>query len=451
MTMAYSPPPPPVGMPPAASELATGSAAKSAVDRRLALLAVAALTVSVAGIVLRALHLLPGSAAVGIGFGAVAISLRILLLWSARSASAAHRAKVLNRVSLAGLAVSGAVLVATLPRITRAGGLGMFFGDVFAHGFTLAIVTVAAGSVRTFTWRVHLGAGLTGLLAVSALVRVVNVPIYNHYGPDSLLEGAVIGPAIEEVFKALLLVLIVWLAARRREVRPSALDITLLGMWVGAGFALYEDAMFGRGGAHFGGAAPFSVIFPTQGQISGVNQVGAGHLLYTGVVGLGLGVGVLYRRRWRFAWLAVPGGLLVAFAEHASWNGKALAGDAAPGWIGLLSGVTLWGRLSSVLLIGGVAAMVVVEWRGATRAPTGWNGAQQPKQVGVPRWLWLTAAESGRRSVQLARLQVGAPRPAPRPVPQLAPQPGLQQGWQPGQEPTQEHGLWQPAPFGGQR
>ncbi|WP_194905291.1 PrsW family glutamic-type intramembrane protease [Catenulispora rubra] len=427
MTMAYSPPPPPVGMPPAAAL----RAAKSGVDRRLALLAVAALAVSVAGIVLRALHLLPASAAVGIGFGAVAISLRILLLFSARSAAAAHRAKVLNRVSLAGLAVSGAVLVGTLPRITKAGGMGPFFGDVFAHGWTLAIVTVAAGSVRTFTWRVHLGAGLTGLLAVSALVRVVNVPIYNHYGPDSLLEGAVIGPAIEEVFKALLLVLIVWLAARRREVRPSAVDITLLGMWVGAGFALYEDAMFGRGGAHFGGAAPFSVIFPTQAQVSGLNQVGAGHLLYTGVVGLGLGIGVLYRRRWRFAWLAAPAGLLVAFAEHASWNGKALAGDAAPGWIGLLSGVTLWGRLSSVLLIGGVAAMVVVEWRRATKAPAFWNGAQQQKQVGVPHWLWLTAAESGRRSTQLAQLQTSAPQS----VPQSAPQPGP----------------WHSAPFGGQR
>ncbi|NUR63545.1 MAG: PrsW family intramembrane metalloprotease [Catenulispora sp.] len=184
--------------------------------------------------------------------------------------------------------------------------------------------------MRTFTWRVYLGAGLTGMLAVSALVRMVNVPLYNHFGADSVLEGAAISPAIEEVFMSLLLVLIVWLAARRREVRPSAVDIGLLGMWIGAGFGLYEDAMFGRGDTHFGDAARFSVLFPMESKAGGLSQVGAGHLLYTGVVGLGLGVGVLYRRRWRFAWLAVPAGYFVAFAEHASWNGKAMTGDAAP-------------------------------------------------------------------------------------------------------------------------
>ena len=413
-------------------------AAKSADDRRLALLAGACLTVSVAGVMLRALHLLPSSAAVGIGLAAVAISLRILLLWSARSASAAHRAKVLNRVSLAGLAVSGAVLVVTLPRITKAGGMGPFFGDVFANGWTLALVTIAAGTVRTFTWRVYLGAGLAGLLAVSAIVRLVDVPLYNHFGPDSLLEGAAIGPGIEEVCKALLLVLIVWLAARRRDVRPSALDLTLLGMWVGAGYGLYEDAMFGRGGARFGAAAPFSVLFPSQDQISGLSQVGGGHLMYTGVVGLGLGIGVLYRRRWRFAWLAVPGAFFVAFAEHASWNGKAMAGDTAPSWIGLLSGVTLGGRLSSLLLIGGIAVMASFEWRRGTRArldPAGysasasasvsafWDGVQQRKSATVPRWLWLTAAESGRRGAQLAGVQCGGRQPVPNQPPPSQPFP----------------------------
>ncbi|NUR28903.1 MAG: hypothetical protein HOV83_24190, partial [Catenulispora sp.] len=144
---------------------------------------------------------------------------------------------------------------------------------------------------------------------------------------------------------------------------------------------------------------------------------------YTGVVGLGLGVGVLYRRCWRFAWLAVPAAFFVAFAEHASWNGRAGAGDAAPGWVGLLAGLTLEGRLSAFLLIGGVAAMIWFEWRRATQArldpgaaadsaaySAAWGGAQGQQPVVVPRWLWLKAAESGRRSARLAGVQCRVPQ-----------------------------------------
>lgn len=328
-----------------------------------------------------------------------AVGLRGLTDSAATSASDAQRSKVLDRVWLAGLAGSGAVLVGELPRITRAGGMGTFFGDAFAHGWTLVLVTVAAGSVRTFTWRAYVGAGLTGLLAVSALVRLVGDPLYRHFGPDSLLEGAVIGPAVEELCKALPLVLIGGLAARRRDVRPSALDLTLLGMWVGAGFALYEDAMFGRGGVRFGSALPVSLFFPTVDTVDGLSQVGAGHLMYTGIVGLGLGVGVLYRRRWRLAWLAVPGGCFVAFAEHASWNGRVGSAWAAPSWVGLLSGVTMSGRLSAFLLIGAIPTLVVFEWRRATRGGP---------RVAIPRWLWLPAAESRRRGAWLAVVQCGA-------------------------------------------
>ncbi|WP_228564305.1 PrsW family glutamic-type intramembrane protease, partial [Catenulispora rubra] len=416
--------------PPHAPALPVGT--KRAHDRRLVLLAAASLAVSVVGVVLRALHLLPSSAATGIGFAAAAIALRILMVFAARSASDAHRAKVLNRVSLAGLAVSGAVLAVALPRITKASGMGTFFGDVVAVGWTLALTMVATGTVRTLTWRVYLGAGLTGLLAVSALVRLVDVPLYHHFGPDSQLENAVIGPAIEEVFKALLLVLIVWLAARRRDVRPSALDLMLLGMWVGAGYELYEDAMYGRGGTHFGSVPVLSLVFPAMIKSDALSVVATGHLMYTGVVGLGLGVGVLYRRRWRFAWLAAPAGFFFGFAEHAGFNAVVVSGGGEkPWWASLLFDVSLSGYLSSLLLIGGGTGLVLYEWRRATKARldpasaapgcvASWKGSQG-QAVAVPRWLWVTQVESGRRSARLAGLQCQAPRTG---VPQvLAPPP----------------------------
>lgn len=198
----------------------------------------------------------------------------------------------------------------------------------------LALATLAAGPVRTYTWRVYLGAGLAGFLADSALVRLT-------------------GPAAEDVIEALLsalvVVLVVVLATRRRDVRPSALDLTLLGLWAGAGW----------------------------------------HLLDTGIVGLGLGIGVLYRRRWRLAWTAAPAALVLALAIPSRWI-----------------------VVSALILSSGIAAMAWFEWRHGTQRrldPTGYaSSASAVVPVlwhVVPRWLWLTAAEGARRGARLVELQ----------------------------------------------
>ncbi|MBS2539578.1 hypothetical protein KGQ20_43240 [Catenulispora sp. NF23] len=217
-------------------------------------------------------------------------------------------------------------------------------------GTILALATLAAGPVRTYPLRVYLGAGLAGFLVDSALVRLDE-------------------PAAEDVVNVLVLVLVVVLAARRRDVRPSALDLTLLGLWTG---------------------------------------VGVGHLLDTGIVGLGLGIGVLYRRRWRLAWMAAPAGLVMAFA--------------IPSWI----------VASLLVLSSGTAAMAWFEWRHGTQRrldPTGYASSSSAIVPVlwhvVPRWLWLTAAEGARRGARLAELQradLSTPGPLrPRPAAAQAP------------------------------
>ncbi|WP_194899067.1 hypothetical protein [Catenulispora pinisilvae] len=212
----------------------------------------------------------------------------------------------------------------------------------------LALATLAAGPVRTYTWRVYLGAGLVGFLADSALVRLTEPA-----AEDDVIKALLLALAV-----VLIVVLAVVLATRRRDVRPSALDLTLLGLWAGAGW----------------------------------------HLLDTGIVGLGLGIGVLYRRRWRLAWVAAPVGLVLAFA------GGTTAGNPIPSWMVAFS----------LVLSSGIAAMTCFEWRHGTQRrldPTGYaSSASAIVPVlwhVVPRWLWLTAAEGERRGTRLAELQRG--------------------------------------------
>lgn len=385
-------------------------------DRRFAVLGGAIVVVSIAGVVLHSADLLPQSATSGITLAATAIGLRLLLLWTARSASPETKTKVLNVVSLAGLAVSGMVLVLTLPHITGAGGVGLFLGDAVSYGWTLALLLLAAGGVRTLTWRVFLGAGLAGLLAVSAVVRFAGLPVAELIGLDTVLAAAGWVPLLEEVLKSALVLLVVLLAARQRDRRPSALDLTMLGAWTGAGFALYENAMYGRGGPYFATAPPFSILFPSQVDVYGSPFLASGHLVWTSLVGLGLGISVLYRHHWRLAWLAAPLAFVVAVFEHGAGNGIIGSEGSPPVMISIMAALTLNGYLSSLMLVGGVAAMGLLEWRGATRHRAPHPSAPPPhsrarsagtlqKQVRIPAWLRLASSESERRGAGLASLQ----------------------------------------------
>ena len=378
-------------------------------DRRVAVLAAVCVALSIVGVAMHALHVVPAPAAAGIVLAAVAVGLRIGLLWAIRAASSPQRARVLNVVSLVGLAVSTVTLIAVLPHVTRAAGLGRFTADLMAHAWTLGLLTAAAAPVRTLPWRAFVGAGLMGFLAVSSISRLVGRPVVSKLGDNSVLAVAGWAPFSEEVLKALPVVVVVLIAVRRTAVRPSALDLVLLGAWSGTGFALYENALFGRGGADWGAAPPFSLLVPSEisGQVDGVSMVVGGHLVYSALIGLGVAVGVLYRRRWRWAWLAAPVAAAVAYGEHAAVNAVSLA--AATGHVAAMarvaSIVSLGGWLSSLLLAGGLGLVASFEYRQATRAPVSLA------------WLRLPAAEGARRTQMLAGLQCPARPVLPVAVP----------------------------------
>jgi RsiW-degrading membrane proteinase PrsW (M82 family) len=324
-----------------------------------------------------------------------AIGLRGVYAYTVRSATSPSATGTTSLVSTIGLAVSVLTVIGTVPHITKTAGLGTFTTDLMAQLWTLAILTAVAAPVRTLGWRPLAGASLTGFLASTGMARLVARPVVVALGQSSLMATAVWVPLTEELFKALPLIFVAVTALRRTSARPSALDLMLLGAWTGAGFALYENAVLGRGGFDLAAAPVLSLVFPseTAGRAVGWTVVQTGHLVHTALIGLGLGVALFYRTRVPRAWIAAAVAVGAALLEHMGQNALALGHvNATVGQIML--GLTLGGRLSSILLLGGVAGVVAVEWRSI-------GGAMRPEL-----WAILPLAEARRRASRLAKAQL---------------------------------------------
>jgi hypothetical protein len=248
--------------------------------------------------------------------------------------------------------------------------------------------------VRTIGWRAFVGAGFTGFLASTALARLVGRPVVEKLGASSLLATALWVPITEELFKMLPVVLVLVLALRRSRSRPSVLDLTLLGAWTGAGFCLYENAAFGRGVFSLTASPVVSLFFPStlKGLATGWPMSQTSHLVHTALIALGVAYAVTYGRRVQRPWLVPVVAIAAVLAEHCSQN--AIVGG---GWNGIVAKaaiiVTLGGRLTPLMLIGGVAYVLVLEWRTVGR----------PKRL--EDWLSVRPSEVARRAELLATAQ----------------------------------------------
>jgi hypothetical protein len=333
--------------------------------------------ISVLVVLARLIGVLPSSVATLMVIVAVAVGMRVALRLFARSASSPARAKVIALVSTVGLGISVVTILAALPVTTRVGGVGPFLSDLFAYGWTLGALTIAAGPVRTLNWRAVVGTGLTGYLALTALARALGRPVVSSLGDGSILATSVWVPLTELLSQLVPAIVILALVLRGRAPRMSALDLVLIAAWSGAGFALYEDTQFGRGGVHWGAGVPFSLLFPSESAShGGTSMLIAGHAVWAGLAGLSVGVAVLYRKRFKNAWLAAPIGVGVVLLEHAAVNGLSAvtSGGSTPLLEKLVVVLTLGGWLTSILLVAGTGFFLWVEWRAVrpSSRPTDW-------------------------------------------------------------------------------
>jgi hypothetical protein len=146
-------------------------------------------------------------------------------------------------------------------------------------------------------------------------------------GPDAalLLAAPISAPIVEELSKALGVLLIFWLL---RAEFDNMRDGIVYGALVGLGFNWFEAALYVAQGFAEYGTPPFGAQLGTRYALFGFG----GHALFTGLFGAFLGMGLQTRRTW-LRYLAPLIGLVLAIAAHMLNNALplflALAGAAA--------------------------------------------------------------------------------------------------------------------------
>jgi RsiW-degrading membrane proteinase PrsW (M82 family) len=363
-------------------------------DRRLAVIAGAGILFALSAAVARWTGLMPSATGTLVVIVGATIALRVAWSYAATSASSMAKVKTLTLISNVGLAISAVTLLATLPRITQAGGMALMFKDTAAQLWTIALLSVAAGAVRTFGWRVFAGMFLVGFLALSGLARFVGRPIIERLGESSALAVGVCVPILEEVAKLIPVAVILYAALRAKQARPSALDLTLVGAWCGAGFAVYENLTFGRGSFSLTTNSVLSPLYPmaVHGSAFGWPLTQVGHTVHTALMALCIAFYFLYRNREPRARFAPIVGAVSVLLEHCSQNTIAVGGLSKI--VARFTVITtLDGMLTPILLAAGVGYVVWLESRAI-------SGKFDPLTTGQ-----LSPAEAGRRSALLAAAQ----------------------------------------------
>jgi RsiW-degrading membrane proteinase PrsW (M82 family) len=369
------------------------SASPKSADLRLATIAGASVLISIVSFALGQSGVVPSGISTIVVLVGISIGLRVAWSYAAKSASSPSREKTMRLISNVGLGISGLSVLASLPRITQGAGLQTFVIDVLAQFWTLGILAVVAAPVRTLGWRAFAGAALTGFLAVTGLARFVGVPVLASLGISNVLGSAIWVPLTEELFKMIPVAIVLILALRRSDSRPSALDVMLLGAFTGAGFALYENAALARGSFSLFTNPIVSLFFPSSGRGEAFYWPLAqtGHLVHTALIALAVAFYALYGRTVRRSWIVPLVAIASVLLEHCSQNAIVAGGlDEVVGKIALV--LTLGGYLTMLLLIAGVAYVLWFEWRivGGTFDAT---------------WFSPGAVEMSRRSTRLARAQ----------------------------------------------
>jgi RsiW-degrading membrane proteinase PrsW (M82 family) len=366
---------------------------------KLGLVASVLMLFSVGVFIASQLGALPAGIATTVVLIGVGIVLRLTWTISSQSTNSVESARFSLMMSNVGLIIASLSAVAALPRLTKAAGIALFTEDLAAQLWTVGLLMAAAGPARTLRWRALVGAFLLGFLGIMGLARLVGRPMIVALGTHSLFAAAVWVPITEEILKLLPLAFILFFALRRSDSRPSLLDIVLLIACTAAGFAVSENASYGRGVFSLTDAPLVSLLSPAanRGAAFGWPMVQTGHLLHSALIALAIGFVALYRKRMpggpESAWMVPAVAVSAVLLEHCSQN--AIVAGGVNRYLGeFCIIVTLGGRLCALLLALGVGYAMMIEWRAFTPL--------SPSR----EWLVLSPREANRRARMLAMLQV---------------------------------------------
>ncbi len=215
--------------------------------------------------------------------------------------------------------VCGVLTIAAIA--TETGAAGLLTGAVLA---AIPVFPVVA----TFLWLDRYEAEPAYLLTFAfawgafvatfgaLVVNTASVQAIRASGGDPTVAAVLIAPLSEETFKGLAVLLVLLL--RRREFDGVIDGIVYAGL-AGVGFAFVENILYLGRTLEDGGVAT-GVVFVLRCIVSPF-----AHPLFTGAIGIGLGIAARDRRPW-VGVLATAVGFAVAVFLHGAWNLSASSG-----------------------------------------------------------------------------------------------------------------------------
>lgn len=215
-----------------------------------------------------------------------------------------------------------------------ASGWALSWGLLLVYAIPVFILIYALDLYEREPWSLIVGALLWGAFGATTLSALGNTGwsflILELAGPEfaSKWSAALTAPFVEEILKGIGVVFIYLIA--RREI-DDVMDGFVYGAMVGLGFTLVEDVFYFIGA--FGGT--------TEGVLTGfyLRVVASGlygHVLYTGLVGMGIAYFTSRRGMRPFGRrLGILGALsATAVLAHFVWNSPLLDFFPEPPWTG---------------------------------------------------------------------------------------------------------------------
>ncbi|MFW7414093.1 PrsW family glutamic-type intramembrane protease [Demequina sp. SO4-18] len=247
-------------------------------------------------------------------------------------------------------------LTIVIPEWSQGAG-GLVMANLLAHGYVLIWMLVATVVVRTVGIRQTVAMFFSGFFLATTVSWLFTRPLLNLFGGNDLTV-AVWVPLVEELAKAIPLVLFLWLYSRRSGQSHGVSELMMLGFAVGGGFAVYEDLLWNRSMASSDGAVfgaftePWGAVFPTF--YAGFGDLLIVHAGWTAIAGLGLALASIYRRRRILALCCAVAPLVLVTLDHSALN---MRGGFAP----VVNVLTLNNVLPLVVLVVGFPLAILYD------------------------------------------------------------------------------------------
>lgn len=199
-----------------------------------------------------------------------------------------------------------------------------FATNMIAVWYVLGWMFLATLFVRTISGRQLVSMFFAGFFLSTVVSFILARPVLNRFGTNDTTMGLWVA-TVEELSKALPLLLTVWAYSRRHGQAHGISDLVLMGAAVGGGMTIHEDVLYGRtmsrGDSLFAPFdGPWGWLFPVIGTDWGATIVW--HVGWGAIIGCGVGIASVYRTNRLFALCVAVAPVCVAIIDHAAWNSR---------------------------------------------------------------------------------------------------------------------------------